>query len=274
MSGNITVTPGYTFTSNTDPLTLTKLNQLTTPTAQVNAGAITSRELGSSTLLVDPSTQAVLYDDFLGDTSANSLIGTTSMTTLASGTGGAVAITASTAGRAGTVLFTGPSNAGYSMIRGTASKGAWIGGSGTISWEWAIKTPATVADVTNNYELCIGLANGAADATQPTDGFYFYYNYATSAGVWVGRTAIGSSVTAVVSSTTMAVSTWYTLKATMNALDTSIEFFINGVSIGTSTTNLPVAALTPICGLKWLAGASRTFNADWCKVIETFTSSR
>lgn len=149
-----------------------------------------------------------------------------------------------------------------------------MAGAGAITWEWAIKTPSTLADVTNNYELCVGLANGASDATQPTEGVYFYYNYATSSGVWVGRTVTSSTVTAVVSSTTVATSTWYTLKATINALNTSVEFFINGTSIGTSTTNLSAAALTPMCSLKWLAGASRSFNADWVKVVQTITTAR
>lgn len=276
MSGNITVTPGYTFTSSTDPITLTKLNQLTSPTAQVDAGAITSRELGSSVLPADPSSQAVLFDDFLGDTSASNLIGNTAMTTLASGTAATVTIAASTSGRAGEVLFTGTTaGTGYCFIRGAASQGAWIAGSGAISFEWCINAPNAVADVTNNYELYIGLANGAANGNEPTDGVYFYYNYATSSGVWVGKTALGSSRTSVVSSTAMTINTWYTLKATINALGTSVEFFINGTSIGTTALTIPTAALTPICGMKTTAGTlSRTFYADWVKVIATFTNSR
>ena len=277
MSGNITVTPGYTFTSSTDPVTYTKLNLIANPTAQVDAGAITSRELNSSVLLADPATQAVFYEDFLGDTSANSLIGNTAMTTLVNGAAAAVAMTASTAGRAGTVLFTDTTAAtGYCFIRGAASKGAWIAGSGAISWEWAVYAPSRVSDVTDNYELYVGLANGAATGAEPTDGVYFFYNYATSTGKWVGKTAIGSVRTSVVSTTTVAINTWYTLKATINALGTSVEFFINGVSIGTSTTNLPTAALTPICGMNTTAGTatSITMLADWCKVIQTFTNSR
>lgn len=277
MSGNITTTPGYTFTSSADPITLTKLNLLGTPTAQVDAGAITSRELGSTILLVDPSTQAILYEDFLGDTSANSLIGNTAQTTLVNGAAAAVAVTASTAGRAGLVLFTDTTaGTGYCFIRGAASKGAWIPGSGPITWEWAIYAPSRVSDVTDNYELYVGLANGAATGAEPTDGVYFFYNYATSSGKWVGKTALGSSRTSVVSTTTVAINTWYTLKATINALGTSVEFFINGVSIGTTALTIPAAALTPICGMNTTAGTatSITFMADWVKVIETFTNAR
>lgn len=277
MSGNITVTPGYTFTTSADPVTYTKLNLIANPTAQVDAGAITPRELGGTVLLANPATQAVFYEDFLGDTSANSLIGNTAMTTLVSGAAAAVAITASTAGRAGTVLFTDTTAAsGYSFIRGAASKGAWIAGSGSITWEWSIFAPSRVSDVTDNYSLYIGLANGAATGAEPTDGFYFFYNYATSSGNWIGKTALGSSRTSVVSTTPLVINTWYTLRATINALGTSVEFFLNGVSIGTSTTNLPVAALTPICGMNTTAGTatSITMMADWCKIIETFTNSR
>lgn len=277
MSGNITVTPGYTFTSSADPITLTKLNQIGTPTAQVDAGAITSNELGSTILLVDPSTQAILYEDFLGDTSANSLIGNTAQTTLVNGTAATVAMTATTTGRAGMVLFTDTTaGTGYSFIRGPASKGAWIPGSGIISWEWAVYAPSRVSDVTDNYTLYIGLANGAANGDRPTDGYYFSYNYATNSGKWTAETALSSVYTQLTSITTMAINTWYTLKATMNALGTSAEFFVNGVSIGSITGTLPVAALTPICGMNTTAGTatSITMMTDWVKVIKTFTNSR
>ena len=277
MSGNITVTPGYTFTSNTDPLTLTKLNQLTTPTAVVNAGAITSRELGSSVLLVDPSSQAVFYEDFVVEVTTAGIIGTNDLTSIASGAGASVTMTATTGGRAGTVLFTDTTAAsGYCFIRGAASVGSWIPGSGIMSWEWSVYAPSRVSDVTNNYSLYIGLANGAANGNRPTDGCYFSYNYATLSGNWVGETALSSSYTQKDSSIPMVVNTWYTLKATVNALGTSIEFFINGTSIGTSTTNLPTAALTPICGMNTTTGTatSITMLADWCKIIKTFTTPR
>lgn len=277
MSGTVTVTPGYTFTSSSDVETNAKLNQIGNPSMQVGAGQITFREIAFSRTPIDPSLNAVLFEDFLGSTNANSLIGNNRLSYLKNGTNAALAITASTTGTAGLVLFTDTSDpTGYTIIRGAASKESWVPGGGEITVEWRILAPTRVADVTDNYQLFIGLGNGGTDASEPTDGVYFFYNYATSSGKWVGKTGNSSSYTSVVSTTTMAINTWYDLKAVISADGTLVTFYVNGTSFGTSSTHIPTAALSPICGMNTTAGTAQTitFRADWVSVQQTFTNAR
>lgn len=277
MSGTVTITPGYEFPADSTAITKARLNLLANPTAQVAAGAITARELSSSILPVDPTVQAIIYDDFLMSGGVSNTIGAYPWKTVASGTSTGVTVGTSTAANPGIITFArGQTNNGYSFLRGASGSGCAVKGGGAITITWLIKGPDYLSDVTDNYELYIGLGNGAANGSEPTDGVYFFYNYATSSGVWVGKTAAGSSRTSVVSATTVALNTWYTLKAVINAAGTSVEFFVNGVSAGTSTTNLPTAALTPLCGVFATTGTARgiSFSADYVKLVQDLTITR
>lgn len=277
MSGTVTITPGYEFPADSTAITKARLNLLANPTAQVAAGAITARELSSSILPVDPTIQAIIYDDFLMSGGVSSTIGAYPWRTIVNGASAAVTADAGTAANPGIVKFQDTVAAtGYCFIRGAAGTGSVIKGGGAITITWLIKSPGTLSDVTDNYELYIGLGNGASTGAEPTDGVYFFYNYATSSGAWVGKTANGSSRTSVVSATTMAANTWYTLKAVINAAGTSVEFFVNGVSAGTSTTNLPTAALTPLCGMNTTTGTALgiSFYADYVKLVQDLTITR
>jgi len=278
MSGTITVTPGYEFPTDATAITKARLNAIANPTAQVDAGAITARELSTSILPVDPTAQAIIYDDFLVDGSIANLIGAYNWKTVASGTNAAVTVSSTSSNTHPGVISMakGSTTNGYAMVRAAANAESIVKGNGEISCEWLVQTPAIAGDVSDNYIIYAGLANGAANGNEPTSGAYFIYNYATSSGKWVGKTALSSSYTSVVSSTTVATSTWYLLKVVINAAGTSIEFFINGTSIGTSTTNLPTAALAPICGINNTAAtaAGAAILADYVKLVFTFTTAR
>lgn len=283
MSGAITVTPGYTFTSSSDVLNNAKMNQGGNPSMRVNASTIGGRELNYSIVPIDPSVTAVLFEDFVQNaptvTTVSSLIGVNRLTRVASGNGCRVNSSASTAGYAGTVIFTDCSDAGgsgYCMIRGAASKGAWVLGAGEISVEWKIISPAVLSSgATDTYTLYIGLANGSSSCDAPTDGVYFSYTDTVSSGAWVGMTTASSASTSVVGPT-MLVGTPYVLKAVINATASSVEFFVNGTSIGTSTTHIPTTALTYFCGMNDTVSSAQTnnFYVDWVKIIQTFTTNR
>lgn len=277
MSGTITITPGYEFPTDATAITKARLNLLGNPTAQVAAGAITARELSSSILPVDPSAQALIYDDFLINGGTSNIIGAYNWKTIASGTSAAVSATTGTATHPGIITLTkGQTANGYSFIRGASGAESIIKGGGEVIVEWLVKTADYIGDASDNYILYAGLANGAANGNEPTSGVYFSYNYNVSSGVWVGKTALASAYTSVVSAVSAAVDSWYKLKAVINAAGTSVEFFINGTSIGTSSTNLPTAALTPICGINNTAATARsiTYYADYVKVVQTLTTAR
>ena len=283
MSGTVTVTPGYTWTSGSDVLSNSKLNQSANPSMLVADGAITSKEIDFASMPTSPQTCSVLFEDFLqtapaiGTTAGK--IGVNNLYRSASSSPASVESVASTALYAGLVKLTDPSTSaatGWMMIRGQAGSEAWLCGSGAITVEWKINSPVTLSAVAGEtYFLYIGLANSASNATAPTDGVYFTYTDAVSSGAWVGTTTKASVSTSVVGSA-MVVSTDYKLKAVINATGTSVEFFINGTSIGTSTSNIPTAALTYCCAsnVTYAASSDCSFKVDWLRIQKTFSTNR
>jgi hypothetical protein len=95
---------------------------------------------------------------------------------------------------------------------------------------------------TSTHTTYFGLMDGNA-AGAPTNGVYFTYTHGTNSGKWVCTTRSSSTSTAVNSSVTVSANTWYKLKAVVNAAGTSVNFYINDTLVGTSTTNIPTAAM-------------------------------
>lgn len=85
------------------------------------------------------------------------------------------------------------------------------------------------------YRLGFGDQITSSDAV---DGAYFEYDSATSAN-WRYCTAAASTRTKTNSSTAVTSAKWIVLKIVVNAAASAVEFFINGSSIGTITTNIP-----------------------------------
>lgn len=282
MSGAVTVSPGYTWTAGSDVLTNAKLNQTGNPSTQVGAAAITGREITFGIMPVSPQMNAVLFEDFLQVApaigAASGLIGNNRLTRVASGNNCTVESSPATAPNAGRVVFTDcvdAGGAGYCVIRGASGTGAWVLGSGEITVEWKITSPNALSGVADVYTLYVGLANGATTCAAPTNGVYFSYTDTVSAGAWVGNATSSSATTSVVGPV-MAASTSYNLKAVINAAATSVEFFVNGTSIGTTTLHIPTAALTYICGMNDTvsSAATNSFFADWVRIQQTFTNTR
>lgn len=75
-------------------------------------------------------------------------------------------------------------------------------------------------------------------SVQPTDGIYFEYDRATHGANW--HAICRSNGTETATDTSTAVTTnLVNLKAIVNAGGTSVEFFIDGTSVATITTNIP-----------------------------------
>lgn len=274
-SGAITLTPGITL--GVEQVTRAKLNQLGNPTARLDAASVTSRELNSSVLPVDPSAFVVLYDDFLTDRALSGVVGSTGLRVMTANSGSVTDEATLSSARPGQIaLATNANSAGACWIRAASLEdGGIVLGGGVTTVEWGIKTPTAVSDGTDTYILYIGLANTAATGAEPTDGIYFTYTHSVSSGVWVGKTANGSSRTSVVSAVTVEAATWYNLKASIDAAATTVEFFINGTSAGTSSTNIPTGGTYLACGITKSAGtSSRVLAVDWVKLAITLTTAR
>ncbi len=83
---------------------------------------------------------------------------------------------------------------------------------------------------------------GAGSITLPNTinfGVFFEYQDDENGGRWQAVTQDGIGQTTVDTGVTVGVFTWYKLEYEVNAAGTSVEFFIDGVSVATITTNIP-----------------------------------
>lgn len=133
---------------------------------------------------------------------------------------------ASTATRAGIITTSGGGNVATGIILGA----------GTWSVNWVIKV-ATLSTVTNRYTLYCGFLD--LNTAEANNGVYLVYSDNLNSGKWVGRTASGGSRNDVNDTGSAVTTAWYNLGATVNAAASSVEFFVNGVSLGTQTSTIP-----------------------------------
>lgn len=96
-----------------------------------------------------------------------------------------------------------------------------------------IQDLATVAD---DYVFRAGL--GTTTNADHANGIYFEYSRADSVN-WRCKTASQSTRTVLTTSTAVVTDVWLELKWVVNSAGDSVEFFIDDVSQGTITTNIP-----------------------------------
>lgn len=95
----------------------------------------------------------------------------------------------------------------------------------------------TLSNGTDRYVLRMGFLDSFSG--ESVDFIGFRYSDDLNSGKFQCVTRSNSSETATDSGITLAVNTWYTLEVVVNADGTSCEFFIDGASVGTITTNIP-----------------------------------
>lgn len=183
---------------------------------------------GSSAL----STDYLFHDDHDEATAAGSWAGVTS------GTGAAVSQGTGEASEPGLItLSTGTTTTGYYFLRRGGATGYLFSG-GVFTFTQRVKIP-TLSDGTETFTVYSGFSDGAGDGT---DGIFFRYTHGTVSGNWQGVCRNNNSESGSTLNTAVPVvaATWYKLTFVVNAAGTSVEFFIDGVSVGTITTNIPV----------------------------------
>ena len=124
-----------------------------------------------------------------------------------------------------------PDAAIYQDLDSIRIQPGWIG-------EWIVRFPFFE---TNTANFMIGIRVGFGDdnaGADFNDGVYFEANRNISTD-WLIKTANGGSRTQQGSGITIASNTWYRLRAVVDSGGTTVEFFINGVSVGTINSNLP-----------------------------------
>lgn len=119
-------------------------------------------------------------------------------------------------------------------------------GSGNCYVEWIIKTvsdsggaPAP-SNATDNYTLVVGLGDTVTGAAAQTDGVFFRYNHAVNSGNWERVTESNGSEEALNTGVAYVGNAWIRLGMLITG-GTSVQFFIDGVSVGTNSTgaNIP-----------------------------------
>jgi len=100
-----------------------------------------------------------------------------------------------------------------------------------------------IPNTSHKSKFYIGLSTDKA-GTALTDGVWFEYDENDTN--WQCVNSIAGTETKTDSGVAIAAATKYDLKFFVNAAGTSIEFFVNGVSKATHTTNIPTVDLSPI----------------------------
>jgi hypothetical protein len=140
-------------------------------------------------------------------------------------------------------FYTGTQNVGRCSV---SVSNVLVHGGGFEFYEMLINIP-TLANGTQDYIIRMGTGDQNASASAGVDhnnGVYFEYQGNAQAN-WVLKTANGGTRTSTTSSTAVATG-WTKLRIEVTGSNKA-EYFINGTSVGTITTNIPTVNSTGQC---------------------------
>ncbi len=136
---------------------------------------------------------------------------------------------------------------------------------------------AAAADGTQT-TVRIGLMTGTTTSADPTDGIYFQYATTTTAGNWFRCTQNNNAVTCTDTGVarTLTPNTYQRFKFVTNSAGTSVEFFIDEVSVGTNTTDLPASTRShgPAISMHTANATARAWKMDYYQIKRNLTTLR
>lgn len=151
-----------------------------------------------------------------------------------------------------------------------AGGGFLFAGGGVLEFEALVRVP-TLLGGSNTGQWRIGFMDEISGA--PSNGIHAQYD--ETGTTWRLFARSGGSATGVTGGTNVAANTWTHLRIVVNAAGTSAELFINGVSQGTVSTNIPSAGLSYGCQVQKTAGSTAAvLDTDVIVVKQTFSSAR
>jgi len=166
---------------------------------------------------------------------------------------------------------------GMGIYRNMGNQSIRIGG-GSWVLEGLFRIP-TLSTSTQEFVFSFGFMDTPQSGT-PVDGVFFYYERAVDGDFWSINSVNNTTRTKTVLNpgNPVAANTWYKLRIEINAAGTSAEFFINGTSVGTITTNIPTAAGREV-GLgssirKTVGSTSREYHTDYIWFKHVLTNAR
>lgn len=166
-----------------------------------------------------------------------------------------------------------PLSCSLSLTKGNTSYGTIVVTGGVITCVWSAKLEI-LSTVSGRFTAQLGMLNPSLATTQ-TDGFYFSYTDTVNSGKWQIVNAFNSSRTTTNTSVT-ADTNYHDFKIVINSGGTSVEYFIDGVSVGTIATNICLNLVSPSVVLIQTSGsgASGAIDLDYVTLNQVFTSSR
>lgn len=230
-----------------------------------------------STFTQDPSTVFFFSDDFAG----SNLDAFWTVAFNGTGSNAIQTPTNITNAHPGLVsLITGTTTTGRGQIAGFPNGlGGMAIGAGVTIFETVIKTPSALSDGTDTYICYFGLADEFTSAGTPATNFIGIIYDSTTSANWIKSTKKAGSTNNVASSTAVGNSAWVKLRAVVNAAGDSVEFFVDGSSIGTLNTAASIPATTtrlgPMISIQKSAGTNdRRMEVDYIASKITFTTPR
>lgn len=223
-------------------------------------------------------TSTVFHDySYSAVTSENTLISSQSGT----GAGTTFGATTTTDGtRIGmATLSTGTTTTGVAMSTLGGTSDPLYPGSGAVTMEAAIYIP-NLSDGTDRYQYWFTIQNAPPAVAPPTAStdlaHWFLYSDNINSGNWQAISSTGAGNSTINSNVAVTAGSWIRLTMVINATNTSIEFFVNGTSIGTNTTFLPSGSGFSIRHgiLKSAGTTARTIIADYLYRNKEFTTLR
>ena len=210
------------------------------------------------------------FDDFLFTTSSGTVGETGWQLSFSSGVG------ASGDGEAGApgiqVISTSTSSSGIAQLLKNASTTILFGG-GVLVFEARVKLSA-LSDGTDTFKLLIGWL----DNLSVSDGVFFEYTHSANSGQWQLKATNNSSTTTTNSSSAVSSGAWMRLTIVVAADGSSAEFFVDGVSVGTVSSNIPTGTgreTQPRIAIWKSAGTTaRTLSIDYTKLGFKPTTAR
>ena len=173
-------------------------------------------------------------------------------------------------------LETGTSTNGYCALglqNVTTTTGSVILGGGAIDLYMVFKL-SNLSDGTDTYQIAVGFGDSTNTPPPFDNGVFLNYSSTVNSGNWQMSTA-SSSTRTTSNSATAATTNWTTVRINVNAGATLCTYYVNGVSLGTISTNIPTTTIGPFFVLSKSAGtANRFLKIDLVYMFQQLTSSR
>lgn len=231
---------------------------------------------GSGSLIIE---SAPIYSDFTFAPTTT----TPEIAIATAGPGAGVTLIAPTAtNRQGVIRLSAGTTATGRIHVGCISGLPIVLGNGAVTHNAAINIQA-LSTATGRYQLLIGLFD-TFTAVNQVNGAYLLYDEggvttgSTASANWQKVTAANSVRTFSPSAPATPVATgWLNIRTEVNAAGTLVEYFVEGVSVGTISTNIPTGiARTMGFGIylqKSVGTTAQTIHADWLYLKQNFSTA-